>query len=252
MSDTAPPELSIAAILDPVTLDALDTVRRRQLEISGRLYSSIELSAEEMLDPKYNDGCDEKGDPMIAPNCLELRTISRDGKPAYDAWLYNVDSGTIFKAGTTDVVAEVIQFGVETDDPVLEQALEPVLRGDAKRRFQKESAGASGPRSTSKPKAAKRAAKKPAPKKRAAKKRSAKKRAAKKPTKQQTTRAQPKAKRPTSKRVSKKRVSKKRPASKQPPKKRPAKKRASKGLPARKRPAKKRVNKPPTKKKSRR
>lgn len=117
------PELRVATVLDPVTLDALDDVRRRQLEISSRLYSGSEEPVEVIL----GRGDDDE-DERIHPGFLELRTIvGPDGAPRYDAWLYMVDSGTIFEAGTETVVAEVIQFGVETDDDALARALEPLL-----------------------------------------------------------------------------------------------------------------------------
>jgi len=38
-----------------------------------------------------------------------------------------VDSGTIFRAGTTEVVAEVIQFGLECDDPEVRRELGPAM-----------------------------------------------------------------------------------------------------------------------------
>ena len=118
------PELTVASVLRPVTLDALDDVRRRQLEIASKLYSGTREAAEEIL----ARGDDDEDGEQIHPNFLELRTIvGADGRPRYDAWLYMVDSGTIFAAGTERVVAEVIQFGVETSDPVLRLALPAVL-----------------------------------------------------------------------------------------------------------------------------
>lgn len=36
-----------------------------------------------------------------------------DGVHAYDAWSYAADSGTFFRAGTTEVVGEIIQCGFE-------------------------------------------------------------------------------------------------------------------------------------------
>ncbi|MCA9653974.1 MAG: hypothetical protein H6712_03740 [Myxococcales bacterium] len=122
-TSSALPELRVGSVLDPVTLEALDDVRRRQLEIASRLYSGREESAEAILQHG-----DEDQDERIHPRFLELRTIvGPDGAPRYDAWLYMVDSGSIFAAGTLDVVAEVIQFGLETDDEALEQALDPLL-----------------------------------------------------------------------------------------------------------------------------
>ncbi len=116
------PELWVDEIIEPVTLEALDDVRRRQLEIAGRLYGGQELSAEEIL------ANDDEEDERIHRDFLEYRkVVDAQGKPAYDVWLYMVDSGTIFEAGTEKVVGEVIQCGLETDDPVVRLALPPVL-----------------------------------------------------------------------------------------------------------------------------
>ena len=58
-------------MLDPVTLDALDDVRRRQLEIASRLYSGNAESAEAIL----GRGEEDDGDERIHPRFVELRTI---------------------------------------------------------------------------------------------------------------------------------------------------------------------------------
>lgn len=119
----AAPTLAVAEILDPVTLDDLDDVARRQLEIANELYGGQEMTAEQILGQT-----EEEPDETINPSFLQRRRIVDEaGKPAYDAWLYNVDSGTIFAAGTEKIVAEVIQFGVETQDPNLRIALPDVL-----------------------------------------------------------------------------------------------------------------------------
>ena len=49
-------------------------------------------------------------------------------KHTYDAWLYQTDSGIVFKAGTTRVAAEVVQFSVSCKDDRLAEALEETLR----------------------------------------------------------------------------------------------------------------------------
>jgi hypothetical protein len=38
-----------------------------------------------------------------------------------------VDSGTVLRAGTTEVVAEVIQFGLECADPAARRELGPAM-----------------------------------------------------------------------------------------------------------------------------
>ncbi|MDX9719482.1 MAG: hypothetical protein RBU37_01955 [Myxococcota bacterium] len=44
-----------------------------------------------------------------------------------DAWFYNTDSGTFFKAGSTEIVAEIIQFGLECEDDELADRLGPAM-----------------------------------------------------------------------------------------------------------------------------
>jgi hypothetical protein len=184
------PELRVAEFIMPVTLDKLDEVRRRQLEIAHRLYCGDEVPAEQILARTEDDN-----DEGIRPSFLELRFIvDADGKPAYDAWLYMVDSGTIFKAGTEEVVAEIIQFGLETEDRVLRLALPPALED--------------------KP-AKKKAAKKKAAKKKAAKKKAAKKKPAKKkPAKKKAAKKKAAKKKPAKKKVAKKKAAKKKPKKK--------------------------------------
>lgn len=119
----AAPILKVAEILDPVTLADLDPIARRQLEIANRLYGGSEMIAEDILAQT-----DDEADEVINPRFVQRRRIvDESGQPAYDAWLYNVDSGTVFRAGTEEVVAEVIQFGLETSDPALRIALPDAL-----------------------------------------------------------------------------------------------------------------------------
>lgn len=125
-SSAATPGLRVASVLQPVVLDALDDVRRRQLEIANKRYTGREEVVELILSSDREEE-DDEGE-SIHPGFLELRTIvGADDAPKYDAWLYMVDSGTIFEAGTETVVAEVIQFGLECADEALSRQLEPVV-----------------------------------------------------------------------------------------------------------------------------
>jgi len=58
---------------------------------------------------------------------LEHVTLTENGKPAFEAWLYAGDSGTFFTAGTTKVIAQRIQMGIHLEgkkkDPALADAL---------------------------------------------------------------------------------------------------------------------------------
>lgn len=56
-----------------------------------------------------------------------LRYYDRKGKAAFDAYLYLTDSGTIFRAGTTKIAAEIIQTGIECGNAKLSEDLSAVL-----------------------------------------------------------------------------------------------------------------------------
>jgi hypothetical protein len=111
------PKLVVLERSEP-TSDELDTIAKRQVETCAKLFDGRKVSAEKLL------AGDE--DEPIAP--FE-RTRIADGasKPAFDAWRYSGDAGTIFRAGTTDVVAEIIQDGLECSDAGLRMALVDAL-----------------------------------------------------------------------------------------------------------------------------
>jgi hypothetical protein len=60
---------------------------------------------------------------------VELWDVAEEGAHRYDAFLYNVDSGTVFRRGTTEVVAEMIQcYFDQADDEEFEAALQAGYR----------------------------------------------------------------------------------------------------------------------------
>ncbi|MEE1785359.1 hypothetical protein PUR71_20940 [Streptomyces sp. SP17BM10] len=96
----------------PITSAApLTPIHAAQVALSGRRYDGEDLPAEQRL-PADGDGDDE-----AVLNSCELWDVVADGVPRYEAWLYQADSGSIFLAGTTEMVAEVLQCGLECDDP---------------------------------------------------------------------------------------------------------------------------------------
>ncbi|GAB3824353.1 hypothetical protein ACFPIJ_63245 [Dactylosporangium cerinum] len=98
----------------------LSPIEREQLRAAGRLYDGEDLDAEARLADDDHDEASFRG------FCTLWRVV--DGAEArFDAWLYQVDSGTIFRAGTTEVVAEVIQFGLECADPEVRRELGPAM-----------------------------------------------------------------------------------------------------------------------------
>jgi len=224
------------------TIDELSSIERDQLQVAGKFYDGDDRPAEDRL----ADGVDE-GDGSLFDT--ELWKVVDGDRHLYDAWLYMGDSGTIFRAGTTEDVAMVIQCGLECEDPEIRAQLGPAMvearllpESDAsyaefaamlaaqggvvsepapEEKEEEEEAAA-----PAKPKAANPAAKTPAAKKPAAKKAAAKKPAAK-----------PAAKKPAAKKPAAKPAPKK-PATKKPAAKKPAKAAAKK--PAAKKPAKRR------------
>ncbi len=95
--------------------DQLTPLQAEQLRACGNAYDGSDLSPAELL-----PGAD--GDEGIL-NAVEVWDVVEDDTLVYEAWLYQVDSGTIFRAGTTELVAEIIQCGLECDDETLKVEL---------------------------------------------------------------------------------------------------------------------------------
>jgi hypothetical protein len=106
----------------PESAEGLSPIQRQQLERAGKLYDGNELSAEERLSPdrEPGDGEDEGG----FHGMLEIWDVEENGEHAYDAFLYMVDSGTVFRRGSLDVVAERIQVYFDASDQDFAAALQ--------------------------------------------------------------------------------------------------------------------------------
>ncbi len=59
------------------------------------------------------------------------------GAPAYRAFSYNADDGMIFAAGSTEIVASMVQHTVQCDDPALFEALQAALADKPKATIKK-------------------------------------------------------------------------------------------------------------------
>lgn len=103
----------------PRRLDELTPEDCAQLRVVGRLYFGEERPLSALLSREGGASFDEDG-----LSELQVSAILEDGVHAYDAWSYQADSGTFFRAGTTEVVGEIIQCGFE-----------PHLETDAGARF---------------------------------------------------------------------------------------------------------------------
>ncbi len=87
-----------------ISLDQLTPAQRDQVRAAGKLYDGKDLPIEARV------AAEEDG---VAFYGLKHREIHVDGSHAYDAWTYNVDSGTTFIANTTEVVGELVQYAFQ-------------------------------------------------------------------------------------------------------------------------------------------
>src|SRR5262245_61770342 len=97
----------------------LADVHREQLRIAGILYDGDDVPAEVRLAPDRDAG-------SFHGSCELWRIVDGD-RHAYDAWFYMSDSGTIFRAGTADRVAEIVQCGLECTDRILRCEIGPAM-----------------------------------------------------------------------------------------------------------------------------
>jgi hypothetical protein len=217
-------------------VEELNPTEREQLRVAGRFYDGDDRSAAERL-----AGGVVEGDGSLFDT--ELWKVVDGDRHLYDAWFYMGDSGTFFRAGTTEDVAMVIQGGLECEDPVIRGQLGPAMveasllpESDASyaefaAALEAQGGGGSAEQPPKGKGGAKQAASKAPAKKAPAKKAPAKKAPAKK--------AAPKKAAPK-KAPAKKAPAKKAPAKKAPAKKAPAKKGSAKKPAAAKKPARRR------------
>lgn len=117
-----PPQFSVAL----VPLEPLDAAAARQLEAVSERYDGKKRTAAAIL-----AGDDE--DEAIVPSTVRRIVLTENGERKYDAWMYMGDTATVFVAGTTEVVAEVVQGGLECRDAGLKRELRTAL-AEAKER----------------------------------------------------------------------------------------------------------------------
>src|SRR5689334_11952956 len=105
----------------PTSVDELDALARQQLYLAGVAFDGmarpVELRFSELprgnpYDPDADE--DDEDDDWWDDGCLVLHMLSRwnvrvDGVHRYDLWLHHADNGSLFVAGTTDVVAGRVQ-----------------------------------------------------------------------------------------------------------------------------------------------
>lgn len=106
-----------------LALAGLSAIDRAQLEATSERYGGQKLTAEALY---AAEAANEEVEGVLPSRMCHVR-ILRDGTPAYDAWLYPPDSGTVFVVRTTTAVADIVQTGVECGDRQLAIALREVL-----------------------------------------------------------------------------------------------------------------------------
>ncbi len=98
--------LAVSARLAPRSEADLTKLQCAQLVEAGRRWDRKDLPVARRLSVDENDSA-------AIGAVLEHLSIAENGKPTFEAWLYQGDSGTFFTAGTTKVIARRIQGAVE-------------------------------------------------------------------------------------------------------------------------------------------
>jgi hypothetical protein len=112
----------------PRSADELSPTQKEQLRLAGKLYDGNDLDPAERLSPEREPGPDGGG----FAGFLELWDLEEDGEPRYEAFLYVVDSGTVFRRGTTEIVAERIQTYFQAKDEAFADALREAYHAGCK------------------------------------------------------------------------------------------------------------------------
>lgn len=109
--------------VDPIPAD-LSAIHRRQLEILEQRYAGRPARCDAIL-ARTGEGDDDEG--ILPAHTARLMVVDDWGTPRFDAWLTMGDSGAVFAVGTDQIVAEMVQGGVESGDRGLRLSLPEVL-----------------------------------------------------------------------------------------------------------------------------
>src|SRR5689334_12349106 len=102
------------------SVEELSPIEREQLRLAGKFYDGDDRPVEDRL----AGGVHENDGSLFD---TELWKVVDGDRHLYDAWFYMGDSGTFFRAGTTEDVAMVIQCGLECEDRELRSQLGPAM-----------------------------------------------------------------------------------------------------------------------------
>lgn len=94
----------------------LTPIHAEQVRLCGIAYDGENVLASKCLSPEISD------EETVLSSC-ELWDVIVDDSLTYEAWFYQGDSGSVFRAGTTEMVAEIIQCGLECNDEEMELQL---------------------------------------------------------------------------------------------------------------------------------
>ena len=95
--------LRISNKREPSSHDQLTELERRQLVVAGKLWDGRDLPAKDRLSA---DAPADFEDPNFSGLFEIWDVLDGEDQLVYTALIYKVDSGSFFKVGTTDEVAE--------------------------------------------------------------------------------------------------------------------------------------------------
>lgn len=123
-------KLQLAEVEAVDSIGQLDKVAQAQLVECQKRYGGKKLTVKAIL---AND--DDDLEARISTGMLDRAgVVDAKGARVYDAWFYGGDAGTFFRAGSTEVVADLIQDSVDGADAAIRDALRAALKAPVKRK----------------------------------------------------------------------------------------------------------------------
>lgn len=130
-----PPPLMLRCerTITPKTQEELSPVEREQLLIACANWDGNEVPLEQRLPPTPQEATpeDAQREECVAGVVDLYKIDDEQGQPAYDAFVFLHDDGTVFRAGTTQIVATMIQGSLMCRDHRLNEALHAVIHAAA-------------------------------------------------------------------------------------------------------------------------
>jgi hypothetical protein len=123
-------DLTVTRAWKPTQLKDLTPLQQKQLVVAGKWYDGKSWPAAVRLGLEVPKGRRPETFEGSFAGYLEVRELAdASGKAAFTAFLYLVDSGTVFRAGTTEPVASIVQSSLDlVTDPALKEALQVVIQ----------------------------------------------------------------------------------------------------------------------------